>query len=167
MLQAKLACLPSHNCWLKYDLSISHSLTNCSQTTTVFCQCYRCYCWQWLAVTVLQTLRPMVHVKCCMLPTKHIRLAAVNLLLHISVHQTLTPLFMAWLQCRNKGVKNEQHAVRFLPDMGASESFTSEACVFEIWTNSTRPDQTRPESLSMANGSTAVSTGTAMLHINL
>ena len=64
-----------------------------------------------------------------------------------------------------KGKQEQQHAVRFLVDTGATESCISEACVSEIGA----PVRNKLETLSMANGSIAAaqSKGSVVLPINM
>ena len=64
---------------------------------------------------------------------------------------------------KSKGAQDKQHPVRFLIDTGATESCISQSFVAKIGAHI----KSRPETLSMANGSTAVSKGTVSLPINL
>ena len=64
---------------------------------------------------------------------------------------------------KDKGKREQQHAVRFLIDTGATESCISEAFVSGIGA----PVRSKMETLSMANGSLAHSKGTVVLPINM
>ena len=63
---------------------------------------------------------------------------------------------------KSKGAQDKQRPVRFLIDTGATESCISQSFIAKIGASI----KSRPETLSMANGSTAVSQGTVSLPIN-